>query len=271
MPRRERRRRPAARAAGGPRRGRTGCASGRTRRCRSASRSRTRARWSCRSRSRRPPGCGGRPRESASGTKSANSGEPEVVTIPAVSSRSLIACGSPCIQPRRSPRASSASRADASAQQHVALAQRDDRVERAVAALDPLEAGPHHLHAGQLAPGDPLRERGRIVHVAHASGLKSGPRGGRMRTRAMPTPRPTSSTTPAGPTGRTPPGSLAVAVDVHASARARGDHAHPGARARAAGHGLAAPRRPRAARWRSRPRPTCTRARTPSRGRSSRR
>ena len=36
-------------------------------------------------------------------------------TIAAVCSRSLIACGSPCIQPRRSPRASSASRRAASA------------------------------------------------------------------------------------------------------------------------------------------------------------
>ncbi len=53
--------------------------------------------------------------ESAAGTNVANSGEPDVVGIPATSVRSLIACGSPCIQPRDRPAASSSSHSAASA------------------------------------------------------------------------------------------------------------------------------------------------------------
>ena len=54
--------------------------------------------------------------ESASGTCEANSGDPYVVRIPAVSSRSLTAIGSPCSTPRGSPAsASSAARSAPSA------------------------------------------------------------------------------------------------------------------------------------------------------------
>jgi hypothetical protein len=52
-------------------------------------------------------------RPSNAGTWSANKGEPKVVTIPAVSAMSLMACGMPCIQPMLRPAASWVSRASA--------------------------------------------------------------------------------------------------------------------------------------------------------------
>ena len=93
--RRDRRRRAAARAAGEPARDSAG--SGRCRSAGSATRSRTRTRAGSSSRRprSRPPRAARRPARSATGTCSAKSADPYVVTRPAVSRRSLTATGTP--------------------------------------------------------------------------------------------------------------------------------------------------------------------------------
>jgi hypothetical protein len=53
-------------------------------------------------------------RQSSSGTKCSNNGEPIVIGSPLASARSLIACGMPCIQPRERPWAISSSQTAAS-------------------------------------------------------------------------------------------------------------------------------------------------------------
>ena len=101
--------------------------------------------------------------ESCSGTCSANSGEPYVVRIPAVSSRSLTAIGRPC----RAPRGALAVRLVGGVQRELGVEQRDDRVHARVDRRDPLEVRLHHLARGELTGADARGElrRGAAPHA----------------------------------------------------------------------------------------------------------
>ncbi len=87
-----------------------------------------------------------------------SSGEPQVVRRPRVGARSFTACGKPCIQPRRWPRASSRSRSSASSSSVVARLERNDGVDLGVEALDVVQECRHHFAAGNPFGGDGLGE-----------------------------------------------------------------------------------------------------------------
>ena len=94
---------------------------------------------------------------SAVGTWSRKSGDPYVVRIPAVSSRSLTAMGRPCSRP--APGASGAIGGGGLAQRQLRV-EGDDRVERGVDGLDAPQMRVHHLGARQLAVADRGRPAG---------------------------------------------------------------------------------------------------------------
>ena len=217
-------------------RGRTGCGSARRPRCRSASRSRTRARWSCRSRSRRPPGCGATSSESASGTKSREQRRAGRRDDPGgllqvldrvrepVHPAAPLAAGQLGVALRRL------------GEQLVAVAQRHDRVQRRVAALDPLERG----RASAPRTTAPARAIRSDSAVASSMGADAS------RAQVLRTEDEAGRAQPCRP----PPQQLDAArrtywEDAGALARGRGRRARAGA-------GRAATRRCARARWRCR-------------------
>jgi hypothetical protein len=109
-------------------------------------------------------------------------------------------CGKPCNHPWYSPRASRRVLLFRLLEEGVAMLQGDDRVDLGVEARDLIETGVHHLHAGDLASLDRIRQR-RCVEQDDVLALdlaaRAAPRPGgwsrqgvqRKRRSAAPTPR----------------------------------------------------------------------------------
>ena len=95
-------------------------------------------------------------RSSVSGTASAKIGEPAVVRIPAVATRSLCAIGRPCSGPTGSLLERRCRRRAEPHPRHD-RPRADDRVHRGVHRVDPLEVGGDHLTSRELSCPQPPR------------------------------------------------------------------------------------------------------------------
>ena len=97
-------------------------------------------------------------------------GEPKVVRMPLVTSRSLCATGKPCSGPIRSPEGQPAVRF-ARALHGLVGQQRHDRIDLRIHALDLVQMRTHHSLAGDRAFPDQPRQIGRghkaevVAHV----------------------------------------------------------------------------------------------------------
>ena len=111
---------------------------------------------------------------SVSGTKSRNSGEPNVVRMPLVTARSLCATGSAGERPHRAPRASLASRSRASASGALEGTGHHGVHER-IDALDLGEVCAQHFEGGHFARSDATRELAGALEtdLVHGSGAEN--------------------------------------------------------------------------------------------------